>query len=383
MHGPRLSRRVVGKFRSVREQLNGIDQHGPGSRAGPRRPGWTCKLRLGQLNCRRRVHRAEDYECYASSLLNQKLFRCRRANERAVPRPISISRTVRPSLLAHPSQAYTLSLVASLGDRQFYTDDLVVASFARALGWQSPVEAAEAAVLVRAAAEVRGKRVLDIGVGGGRTVPLLLLMTNQYVGIDYSEPMVTACRQRFPGLRFSVGDARTLEAFSDGSFDFVLFSDNGIDNMNDDERRHVYSSVRRVLSPGGLFAFSTLNMAGAAYGETPFQTHRPGTPVDRSLRAAVNLVLRNARRPGRVPARWRNWKAAQREIVPGNGWAMAPLSSSNFTLVNHFVTLGRLREELQTASFDVLGIYGPNGSELDPGLVSYSETISFYGLVRN
>jgi SAM-dependent methyltransferase len=270
--------------------------------------------------------------------------------------------------------------VASSGDKQFYSDELIVASFASTMGWQHP---GEASVLVRAAPEVRGKRVLDIGVGGGRTVPLLLLMTDRYVGIDYAEPMVAACRKRFPGLTFSVGDARVLEEFSDASFDFVFFSYNGIDTVTDEERQQVYRSVHRVLSPEGLFAFSTLNMAGRTYGEKPFQLHRPGEPVNRSLRAAANSVLRNTRRPGRLLARQRQWKAAQRAVVVGDGWATNPLAATDFNLFNHFVTLPRLRQELETGHFDVLGIYGSEGAgELIPASDPGSKTDSFYCLVR-
>ena len=40
--------------------------------------------------------------------------------------------------------------------------------------------------------------------------------------------MVTACRARYPGVRFLLADARELSAFSDGSFFLVLFSLNGL-----------------------------------------------------------------------------------------------------------------------------------------------------------
>jgi ubiquinone/menaquinone biosynthesis C-methylase UbiE len=44
-----------------------------------------------------------------------------------------------------------------------------------------------------------GTDILDIGVGGGRTTPYLSRKAGRYLAIDYSEQMISACRQQFPG----------------------------------------------------------------------------------------------------------------------------------------------------------------------------------------
>src|SRR6185437_3215205 len=85
-----------------------------------------------------------------------------------------------------------------------------------------------------------------------------------YLGVDYSAGMIEACRVRFADKpwQFQVADARDLP-FDDASFDFVLFSYNGIDAVPHEDRRRVLGQTYRVLREGGLFAFSSHNLAHA------------------------------------------------------------------------------------------------------------------------
>jgi SAM-dependent methyltransferase len=101
--------------------------------------------------------------------------------------------------------------------------------------------------------------ILDVGVGGGRTTPYLVERGDRYVGIDYSEEMVRACRSRYPNERFELCDASNLSAFADGSFDAVIFSFNGIDYLGPEERSRCFSEVARVLADNGKFIFSSHN----------------------------------------------------------------------------------------------------------------------------
>lgn len=107
-------------------------------------------------------------------------------------------------------------------------------------------------------------RMLDIGVGGGRTTLHFAKLVKKYVGIDYSEEMIEACRRRFDGypadIAFQVCDARNLDIFKDNSFDFVLFSFNGIDYVSNKERLAILGEIKRILNPGGFFCFSTHNL---------------------------------------------------------------------------------------------------------------------------
>jgi SAM-dependent methyltransferase len=262
----------------------------------------------------------------------------------------------------------------------FYSLEAVVQSLANARGWQHPGE--EVALEV-AAPLVRSKRALDLGVGGGRTVGLLALLTDHYIGVDFSPEMVAACRARYPDKDFRVVDAREMSVFGDGSFDFVFFSYNGIDTVDESDRQKIYKEVHRVLTDTGIFVFSTLNKEGCSYAESPFQLHRPGQAFDRSPKAAALLILRNASDPLRVPRRYRNWLIARRRRLEGEGWAICALSVRDFVLMNHFVTLERLREELDQADFSLISLCASDSYEgALPAEVTTTHSDSFYAVVQ-
>jgi SAM-dependent methyltransferase len=105
-----------------------------------------------------------------------------------------------------------------------------------------------------------GMAVLDLGVGGGRTTPYLSRVAARYVGVDYSEAMIRACRTKFPDLNFVLADASDLSMFEDASFDAVVFSFNGLDCVVPDEKRsRCIHECWRVLRPAGAFVFSSHN----------------------------------------------------------------------------------------------------------------------------
>lgn len=105
-----------------------------------------------------------------------------------------------------------------------------------------------------------GSRILDLGVGTGRTYPALAAGAALYVGVDYSAAMIDAAGRRFPTGRFEEGDAADLGRFDDGSFDAVVFSFNGLDYVHPLARRHqALDEIHRVLRPGGVLVMSTHN----------------------------------------------------------------------------------------------------------------------------
>ena len=65
------------------------------------------------------------------------------------------------------------------------------------------------------------KRGLDIGSGRGNSLELIPAGTARWVAIDYSRGMVGGGRNKFPGVRFVVGDTLQLP-FKDENFDLIL-----------------------------------------------------------------------------------------------------------------------------------------------------------------
>ena len=102
--------------------------------------------------------------------------------------------------------------------------------------------------------------ILDLGVGGGRTTPILSAKARRYVGLDFVPAMVQACVAKFPALEFVCADAADLSRFGDASFDVVVFSFNGLDTLPTLEKRaRCLREVRRVLKEDGTFVFSAHN----------------------------------------------------------------------------------------------------------------------------
>lgn len=108
-------------------------------------------------------------------------------------------------------------------------------------------------------------RMLDIGVGTGRTAPYFASLAREYLGIDLSANMINFCKTKFKknkNWQFKVVDARNLDTFNDKSFDFVLFSFNGLDYIRGGtkDRLKVLQEIRRLINNRGYFVFSTHNL---------------------------------------------------------------------------------------------------------------------------
>ena len=131
-----------------------------------------------------------------------------------------------------------------------------VKNYAPKLELQPP----EAEILQELRDDLPNFRMLDIGVGAGRTTQHFAEVVREYVGIDYSTAMIEVCKTKFPQYRLEVADARDLSMFENGYFDFVLFSFNGIDAVGHDDRLIIMREIRRVLRKGGYFCFSSLNL---------------------------------------------------------------------------------------------------------------------------
>src|SRR3954453_3780733 len=140
-------------------------------------------------------------------------------------------------------------------NRAYFDDRLVIERYCRV----DKLEPAERVIISRIGHEFADKRILDLGVGAGRTTPFLLDISKNYIGIDISPGMIAACQARYPMVSFAVGDVRDLSRFSVASFDFILFSNNGINCLDPAGRLRALAEIRRILAPAGVFLFSGRN----------------------------------------------------------------------------------------------------------------------------
>ena len=138
-----------------------------------------------------------------------------------------------------------------------YESPRAIAFFNKDTALQAP----EAAILEQLRGWLADAAMLDIGVGTGRTTAHFAPLVREYTGVDYAPAMIDAARERFgDAYPLQVADVRALP-FDDGAFDFVLFSYNGIDHLETDDRHRALAEIRRVLRPGGRFVFSTHNLS--------------------------------------------------------------------------------------------------------------------------
>ncbi len=114
--------------------------------------------------------------------------------------------------------------------------------------------------------DLRGKKVLDLGCGGGRTSGFLRDMGGEVVGMDISHRLIAAAQSRFQGIDFHVGDAASLP-YPDNRFDYVLFSFNGMGCLYPiAARKKCIGEIKRVLRPGGVFIVSFHNLSAFIFG---------------------------------------------------------------------------------------------------------------------
>ena len=221
-------------------------------------------------------------------------------------------------------------------------------------GYHGFIDAGERAAFLAVAPRVRGEPALDVGVGGGRTVSLMRLLTDDYVAVDYVPAMVEETRRAYPGLDVRVGDARSLTGFEDGRFGLVLFSFNGIDSLAHEDRALVYRELRRILKPGGWLLFSTHNMDGPSHREVPWRDYRVRY---RGLSGGIRWLARLPFKIPRYARRWKNYLRNKRMNRPGDGWSLRVSAPHDFGLMLHYVTLRALHRELADAGYTSVEVY--------------------------
>lgn len=222
-------------------------------------------------------------------------------------------------------------------NRRTYGDAKVVLQYGSVTGWLDP---GERACFDQARALGARGPILDIGVGGGRTVPLMRAIAADYVGIDYTPALLRRAQENHPGVDLREMDARRL-AFDDDRFGLVSFSYNGIDSVGETGRSQILHEVHRVLQPGGLFCFSSLNHEG------------------RSDRRLVRAPGRDELLDPRLLLRWaketllslRNMQQSQRLVQEAEQTSRRPVAAHCCGLIGRYTSLSRQLDELEQHGF--------------------------------
>ena len=114
-------------------------------------------------------------------------------------------------------------------------------------------------VLTRQDARVRGLRALDVGCGGGFLAEEFAALGCQVTAVDPSPVSIDAARghavARSLDIDYRVGAGERLP-FQDSAFDLAYCCD-VLEHVSDLAR--VVSETARVLKPGGLYLFDTIN----------------------------------------------------------------------------------------------------------------------------
>lgn len=116
-----------------------------------------------------------------------------------------------------------------------------------------------------------GMRILEIGVGTGRLTKYILEKKPSYfIGIDYSELMVTHCKKRFvlsENTEFQCIDINSFIVMhrcnenEELKFDAIIFGFNGIDSLSHSQRFNVLRDLKYLLKNNGKIIFSSHNIA--------------------------------------------------------------------------------------------------------------------------
>jgi len=150
------------------------------------------------------------------------------------------------------------TILIGISNQDTWERERVVRAYERESGLQKPEEV----VLTMLKDGLKDMRMLDVGVGAGRTTAYFAPLVKEYLGVDYSHKMIEVCKRRFPERAdsFRVCDARWMSMLPHDYFDFVLFSFNGIDYVPVGDRKKILTEVARVARNGAQFLFSTHNL---------------------------------------------------------------------------------------------------------------------------
>ena len=171
--------------------------------------------------------------------------------------------------------------------------------------------------------------------------------------------MIERCRRRYPAVNFEVLDARDLSSFSAARFDFVLFSNNGIDAVDHQGRLDALKEVRRVPSDAGLFVFSS---------------HNRNFPIPKPWGMSYSAVnpLRSPLGFGKTglrptPSAFSTICGMRAGTRRGTNTASRSISAYLYSLIHYRIAVAAQKRQLERAGFEGVEAAGADGRRLSPG----------------
>lgn len=217
---------------------------------------------------------------------------------------------------------------------------------------------AEKVLFEKLSPAIKGSKILDIGVGGGRTTEYLLPIASEYTGVDYVPQFVERVKGKYEGGNFLCADARDLKEFADNTFDFVLFSYNGIDAVSHADRLKILEEIYRVLKNGGTFMFSSHNRDYRHFG-------KPYWLIEFRFSAAFlkNLLSYAFFTPRRL--------RMKKHEVFGDGYAVVNDCDHRYSLLLYYVNIPKQIEMLKKIGFLSVEAFNARGEQIKTDVESF------------
>ncbi len=207
-------------------------------------------------------------------------------------------------------------------------------------------------------------KMLDIGVGAGRTTIHFAPLASEYVAIDYSVNMINACKKKFCENKkwsFKVVNATNLQAFGNNEFDFVMFSFNGLDYILDHQNRlKAICEIWRVLKPHGYFYFTTHNL-NYLWRFCEFKSFN----LNETRRMLLMRIYN-----------WKSWRIMRQRnknvthMIANNG-------THNFKVSNYFITPKFQIMALRNLGFKEISVYDLEGKLIDSSIADSNDSNSY------
>lgn len=207
---------------------------------------------------------------------------------------------------------------------------------------------AEKIIFEKLFAQINDSRILDIGVGGGRTTNFLLPISGDYTGIDYVAEFAAAVEAKYPEAKILCADATDLKEFADENFDFVLFSFNGIDALNHESRLKALREIYRVTKKGGSFAVASHNRDYRFFKKMPWHH-------DFSFSLGYLIFCLHCLR--HLPTHFEMKKYE----IQTEDYAVVNDGDHRFSLLLYYIGIEKQREQLEKIGFSEVEAYDQKG----------------------